>query len=302
MFFKNNERVSGFKAVFSKVLALSLVFAMFAGSAFAMSKPVAASQPQRIVSLSPAATEILFAVGAGDKVVAVDEFSDYPAEAKELPKVGGFDGKTLSIEKILSFEPDFVYITKGMHDFLIEPLEKYGIQYYISTGESVDSVRREINDVGAVAGSPAKAAEAVKVIDDAIAQANKAFEAGGTEGEGETSDISVYYEVWNAPYMSVGGNTFISDVITTAGGKNIFADLADWPSVSEEAIIAGNPDVILIPASSGVTAADVASRAGWSDISAVKNNKVFVVDDNLYSRPSPRIGETISQLSDLLNK
>ena len=102
MFFKNNERVSGFKAVFSKVLALSLVFAMFAGSAFAMSKPVAASQPQRIVSLSPAATEILFAVGAGDKVVAVDEFSDYPAEAKELPKVGGFDGKTLSIEKIQS--------------------------------------------------------------------------------------------------------------------------------------------------------------------------------------------------------
>lgn len=276
-------------------IAVFLVFMSVA--VFAMSKPAAANKPQRIVSLSPAATEILFAVDAGDKVVAVDEFSDYPAEAQTLPKVGGFDGKTLSIEKILSFEPDFVYITKGMHDFLIDSLEKYSIQYYISTGASVDDVRREITEIGTIAGSPAKAKEVVSSIDAAVKAAND-----NITGKAEKGDISVYYEVWNAPFMSIGGNTFISDVITKAGGMNIFAELTDWPSVSQESIIAADPDVILIPASSGVTAESVADREGWADISAVKNNKVFVVDDNLYSRPSPRIGETILQLSQLLNK
>lgn len=277
-----------------KFFAFALVFAVFAGAAFGMAKPASGNEPERIVSLSPAATEILFAVGAGDKVVAVDEFSDYPAEAKDLPKVGGFDGKTLSIEKILSFEPDFVYLTKGMHDFLIEQLDKYGIQYYISTGASVDDVRREITEVGTITGNAPKAKKVIDSIDSAVKEANKKIEKNAD------GDITVYYEVWNSPFMSVGGNTFISDVITKAGGKNIFAELSNWPTVSEEAIIAENPDVILIPASSGVTVEAVADRAGWSDVSAVKNNKVFIVDDNLYSRPSPRIGETIKQLSDLL--
>lgn len=283
------------KKCVGKIAAFAVIFGcLFTGCS--KSKTEAATDtvvPERIVSLSPAATEILFAVGAGDKVVAVDEFSDYPEEVIDLPKIGGFDGKTLSIEKILSFEPDFVYLTDGMHNFLIDSLEKYNIDYYISTGRSVDEVVNEISDLGKITDNEKTAKKVVAGIEKSIKSASKNI----SDSENKPS---VYYEVWNNPYMSIGGDTFISDVIAKAGGKNIFSDLIAWPSVSEESIIAANPDVIIIPISSGITVEDVGGRTGWSDISAVKNNKIFIVDDNLYSRPSPRIGETITQLSELL--
>ena len=96
--------------------------------------------PQSIISLSPASTEILFAVGAQNQIAAVSDLSDYPPETKSLPKVGGFDGKTLSLETILSFKPDFVYLTDGMHNFLIEQLEQNNIKYYISSSSSINDI------------------------------------------------------------------------------------------------------------------------------------------------------------------
>ena len=104
--------------------------------------------PKSIVTLSPAAAEILYAIGAGDQIAAVSEFTDYPPEAASKPVVGGFDGKTLSIETIMSFKPDLVYLTEGMHNFLIATLESNGIAYYISKGDSIASVEQEILDVG----------------------------------------------------------------------------------------------------------------------------------------------------------
>ena len=285
-----------FKKSFGKIAAVAVIFSSLVSGVFAMAKSPSQAEektPQRIISLAPSGTEILFAVGAGDNVVAVDEYSNYPAEAIELPKIGGFDGKTISIEKILSFEPDFLYLSKGMHDFLIPTLQEYGIDYYVSEGTSVEGVMKEIVEIGAICGNDKAVSKALSNIENAILLANEALEA--------KDDIpTVYYEVWTPPYMSIGGNTFISDVIAKAGGLNIFADLNDWPTVSEEAIIAANPSVILLQKSSGTTAESVASRKGWEEIDAVKNNKVFVIDDDIFSRPSPRIGEAITQLVELL--
>ena len=113
--------------------------------------------------------------------------------------------------------------------------------------------------------------------------------------------VKVYYEVWNAPYMSVGTTSFIHDVIVKAGGENIFADLTDaYPMVSEETIISREPAIILIPASSGQEASSVGLRKGWATIPAVKNARVFVIDDNVYTRPGPRIADVVVELSELL--
>ena len=101
--------------------------------------------PKSIVSLSPAATEILFAIGAGSQVTAVSDYTDFPEAAVDLPKVGGFDGKTISMEKILSFKPELVYLTDGMHNFLIDQLNTYAIPYYLSTSESIDDVKKVSN-------------------------------------------------------------------------------------------------------------------------------------------------------------
>ena len=281
-----------FKKALGKIAAFAVVLSCLTSGVFAMAKSPAEEDvvhPQRIISLAPSGTEVLFAIGAGDRVVAVDENSNYPEEAIALPKIGGFDGKTISIEKILSFEPDFLYLSKGMHDFLIPTLEKYGISYYVSEGKSVDGVKKEITDIAVITGNEREASEVVANIDAAIATVVPTENAP-----------TVYYEVWTPPYMSIGGDTFISDVITKAGGKNIFADLVEWPTVSEESIIAANPSVILIPKSSGITVEAVSSRKGWENIDAVKNNKIFIIDDDIFSRPSPRISEAVLELVELL--
>ena len=276
-----------------KIISLFILLA-FTFSAYAK-KPKSSENeyPKAIVALSPSAAEILFAVGAGDQVAAVSEYTDYPAEAAAKPVVGGFDGKTLSIETIMSFKPDLVYLTEGMHNFLISTLESNGIAYYISKGESIASVEQEILDVGKLTGHEK---EAAKVVDGMEKKLKKVTNAAKKSGA-----VKVYYEVWNAPYMSVGTTSFINDVIVKAGGENIFGDLTDaYPMVSEETIISREPAVILIPSSTGMEASAVGLRNGWSDIPAVKNGRIYVVNDNVYTRPGPRIADVVVELADLL--
>lgn len=254
------------------------------------SKVQSESYPQRIISLSPAASEILFAIGAENQIVAVSEFTDYPLEATEKPVVGGFDGKTISVEKILSFEPDFVYLTAGMHDFLIETLNRYEIPFFVSKAASIDDVKNEIFEAGKITGHEKEAQKICSEITKTVKDCKKI-----------DTEISVYYEVWNAPYMTAGNKSFINDLIVSAGGKNIFGTLdSDYPIVSEETIIASKPQVILIPASSGVSAQNVKNRSGWEMIPAVENGNVFIIDDNIFNRPGPRILNALEILSQIL--
>lgn len=277
-----------------KYLSVYFVFLLLVSAIYARKPKAAASgYPKSIVALSPSAAEILFTIGAGDQVSAVSEFTDFPPEAKSKPVVGGFDGKTLSIETIMSFKPDLVYITEGMHNFLIATLEANGIAYYISKGDSIASVETEILEVGKITGHEK---EAAKVVDGMEKKLKKAAKSGAGDAAAK-----VYWEVWNAPYMSAGASSFINDVIKAAGGQNIFSDLPDaYPMVSEESIISRQPAVILIPASTGMAADAVGLRNGWADIPAVKDGRVFVVDDNVYTRPGPRVADVVLELSELL--
>lgn len=249
--------------------------------------------PQRIVSLSPAATEILFAVGAEKQIAARTDLCDFPSECKNLPSVGGFDGKTLSMESILSFRPDFVYLTDGMHNFFIEQLEKYGIRYYLSKSDSIESVKNEILDIAKITGHEKNGKKIVEKIDSAIKSIYHENE----------NHKKVYWEVWNAPYMSAGRTSFINDIIKYSNGENIFSDIEQaYPSVSEETIINRSPDVILIPLSSGITVEMVKARKGWASIPAVKNNQIYLIDDNIFTRAGPRVVESIQTLSKLINE
>ena len=276
-----------------KYLSVFFAFLLLASAIYAR-KPKAAESayPKSIVALSPSAAEILFTIGAGDQVSAVSEFTDYPPEAAAKPVVGGFDGKTLSIETIMSFKPDLVYITEGMHNFLIATLESNGIAYYVSKGDSIASVEKEILEVGKITGHEKEAAKVVDGMEKKLKKAAPAHKGAA---------VKVYWEVWNAPYMSAGAASFINDVIKAAGGENIFADLPDaYPMVSEESIISRQPAVILIPASTGQAASSVGLRNGWAEIPAVKGSKVFVVDDNVYTRPGPRVADVVLELAGLL--
>ncbi len=281
-----------------KKIFLSVVLGIFALSSVLAfgAKDVTASveqnsYPTRIVSLGASATEILFAVGAGEQVVARTDFCNFPPETSAIPSLGGFDGKTFSLESIISYKPDFVVLFAGMHDHLIEPLQKYEIQYFVSDATSIDKVLSEIKEIGKITGHEENAIALVEEIQSSI------------ENLSLISNKTVYWEVWNAPYMTIGGTSFINALITKAGGKNIFADVEQaYPAVNEESIIARNPDVIFIPSDSPVTVEDVKNRSGWKDISAVKTDSIYKIDADITSRAGPRIKDAILLINEFLAK
>ncbi|MCF0242740.1 MAG: cobalamin-binding protein [Treponema sp.] len=248
---------------------------------------------ERIVSLSPAGTEILYAIGAGNKIVARTDFCDYPAEVKAVPSCGGFDGKALSLETIISYKPDFVFGSKGMHDFMEPALSRLGIELYLSETDSILAIYKEIIYLGNKTSCSEQALRLVAELSEGFEKIRKASE--------NKAPLKVYWETWNAPYMSVGGTSFINEVIEIAGGKNIFSFLTQsYPMVSEESVLAGKPDVIIIQSDSPVTVEDVLGRKVWKRIPAVKNRKVYKVPSDVVSRPGPRLLEACELLASLL--
>lgn len=250
----------------------------------------------RIVSLGPSATEILFAIGADKQLVACTDFCDYPAEAKTKASVGGFAANSISLESIISYEPDLVYLFSGMHDSLIKPLQDMGISVYVSKAASVDDVKKEIIEIGTITGHSAEAEDVVKEMNLLLAEArNKSAEA-----KKNGSSPLIYWQVWNDPLMTAGKNSFINDIITLAGGINIFGEEnSDYPIISDEAVIAAKPQFIFISKASdnySVTNNKIMFYAMKKDSGA----SVHYVNDDKFSRPGPRCAEAVQDLTKIL--
>ena len=250
----------------------------------------------RIVSLGPSATEILFAIGADKQLVACTDFCDYPAEAKTKASVGGFAANNISLESIISYEPDLVYLFSGMHDSLIKPLQDMGINVYVSKAASVDDVKKEIIEIGTITGHSAEAEDVVKEMNLLLAEArNKSAEA-----KKNGSSPLIYWQVWDDPLMTAGKNSFINDIITLAGGINIFGEEnSDYPIISDEAVIAAKPQFIFITKASdnySVTNNKIMFYAMKKDSGA----SVHYVNDDKFSRPGPRCAEAVQDLTKIL--
>ena len=253
-------------------------------------KKTASKEVSRIVCLCPSGLEILFATGAQDKIVAKTEQCNYPEEASSIPSAGGFDGSTLSAESILEYKPDFVYGSKGIHDLIASQLEQFGVRVYLSDASSIADVFNEILYISELTGTNKKGSALVQEMKDSLNQSLSI-----------PLNKRVFYELWNSPYMSVGGTSFMNDVLTYAGGINIFAELKDpYPIVSEEAVVARDPEVIVISSMNGISAEEICSRPAWKNVSAVKNKKVFLVDADIFTRPGPRVIEAVKILHEIL--
>lgn len=245
--------------------------------------------PQSIISLGAASTEILYEVGAESQIAAVSSYSDYPEAAKSLPVVGGFDANSISVEAIVGYSPDLVILYKGMHEMFVPTLDELGIPYYMSDVKDINGVIQEISAIATLTGHEDKVSSLEKKYKKALSSIKVK----------KGKQVSVYYEVWYGPTMTCGGESFINGIIEAAGAKNIFGDVKEaYPMVSDEALIAMNPDYIIIPAGNLAYSSleDVANRPGWENLDAVKNGKIIVVDDNLYSRAGPRVFEAIEDL------
>ena len=250
--------------------------------------------PQRIVSLSPAHTEILYALGLGDRVVGTDSFSDFPLEATEKPRVG--NAFTLNLEALAALEPDLVYTT---FEGPVADVERLDIKVmYLFAADDLQGVLDNIVLLGRITDREARARALVADMEgriDAVAGRLASVEEGPR----------LFYEL-DPALFTVGPGSFIGNMLELLKVQNV-AEGADspYPQLSAEVIVERDPEVIVLGdsreyLSTGITVGEVEARPGWSGITAVVEGQVYSFDDSLVSRPGPRIADGIEQLASLL--
>ena len=254
---------------------------------------------RQVVSLAPSNTEILFAAGAGSQVVGRDTLSDYPAQAKSVADVGGSMG-SFDTEAILALHPDLVLAAEINPPELVASLEKLGLRvYYLKNPVTLEGLYANIKTVGSLTGHGTDAAALVAALQARVAAVDARVATA-------TSHPSVYYEIDGTdptkPYTS-GGGTFVDLLIRRAGGVNVFSLLNNpWPQISLEQLLVDDPQIILLGDSAyGETPDKVSARPGWGNLQAVKNMQIFPFDDNLVSRPGPRLVDGLEALARLIH-
>jgi len=244
---------------------------------------------RRVIALSPALTELVFAVGAGDRLAGAVEYSDYPQAARKLPRVG--DALALQIERILSLQPDLILAWKrGNNPRQLERLADLGVPIYYHDVERLEDVASSLERLGLLLGTPADAAAG------AFRQRLERLGRGVASG---VPPVKVFYQVWARPLMTVNGRHVISDLIARCGGSNVFsAEPVLVPQIGIEAVVAAAPEAIIAPAGNGAAAVDrpLAHWRRYGGIPAVANGFLLLVDGDAISRATPRLldaGEAI---------
>jgi iron complex transport system substrate-binding protein len=246
--------------------------------------------PQRIISLAPSNTEILFALGLGDKVVGVTMYCDYPPEAQDKEKVGDYYGP--DIEKIIALQPDLILATDFHRFDLIPALEQQGFAVFAVAPQTLDDVLESIQKIGEITGKEAEASELVKGMKskiEEIEEQTKAFE----------QKPRVFYMTWHDPMWTVGRNTWIDDLITIAGGVNIFSQYFESGAMVEiEWVIFLNPEIIIASEWSYDWALNATELASTS---ASQTGRIYTFDDDLAQRPGPRLVEGLDWFAYLIH-
>jgi len=251
--------------------------------------------PERIISLSPSNTEVIFALDLGDRVVGVTEYCNYPPEALEKDQVGGFS--TPSIEKIVELEPDLV-LASTIHKEEVPRLEELGIPVLVIESSNLDELYTSISLVSEVAGVAMAGEELIGLMQERIEAVEEMV-----RGVAHEDRVRVYYEVYSDPLMSAGRGAFINEIITLAGGINIFGEVDEnYPQVSAEVVAESRPEVILYPDYHGTAdfvMGEMTGRPGWENLPAVQDERVHAVLDDAFARPGPRVVDAVEEAAQI---
>jgi len=259
-----------------------------AGNSVTLARPA-----QRIVSLAPHATEILFAAGAGARVVGVVAHSDWPREARALPNVG--DATALDLERIVALQPDLVVAWPYTMPAQLAALRARGATIFVSDPKTIPGIARDIEALGALAGTEATA--------QATAGALRARRDALVANYAGARPISVFYEVWSDPLQTIGGRHLISEAIALCGGANVFgAQTLPAPTVSIEAVVAAKPEVIVAGSDDGRRPPWLDDWKRWPSVPAVRHGNLFVANGDLLHRSGPRFVEGVEALCAMLDE
>lgn len=239
----------------------------------------------KVVSLSPAMTEIIFALGADENLVGTTTFCDYPEPAKEIYKTGDFSNP--SLERIVGLRPHLVIVNLPEQMRIKKELEKLNIRIFVSSPKTLDDIYNEINKIGQLVGKNKAADSLIGYMKMHI----KKIERSNRQ--------SVYIELSPKPLVTIGAPSYLNELLETVGAENIFANLEkDYPVVAQEEVIKQNPDIII-----ALHPVPMQDRMGWGTITAIKENKVYnYLDPDHLMRPGPRLVDGYNELKKILDE
>lgn len=255
------------------------------------------SEPETIVSTSPSETEILFALGLDEKIKGVSDFDDYPEEATEKEKIGGIVEP--NEEAIITLEPDIVVTGISIGDEAVDKLKELGLPVYKNDATTLEEIMDNILQIGQVMNANDAAKE---VVEKMQADIDNVTEAVADIPEDEKEKVYVEF----SPGWTVGSGEFLDELITTAGGINIAADLQGWNEINEEKVIEADPDVIIYAKDMVDFDTDetldtiIESRDGWDKITAMKEDRLVPVEDNIVTRIGPRVTDALKQFAEAI--
>lgn len=244
-------------------------------------RPVAIQQaPRTIVSLAPSNTEILYALGLGNKLIGVDDYSDYPPEAKSKERVGY---STPNMEKLVALSPDIIFATRIHLKEAVPEMVRRGLTVFVLQPGSLEAVLEGMRTVGKIVDRPQEA-------DAVVAGLQKRIDEVETKTRAVSTRPRVFFEL-TAKLHTAGPGSFANDLIRQAGGTNIAADAkTTWPQLGQEALLAKDPEVIILSDHGvGETPEKVKARPGWSGVSAVKTGRIYDMNPDLTNRAGPRV-------------
>ncbi len=271
--------------------AMLLAPAIFSKQDSLKPKPLT-GKPQRIVSMSPGNTEIVFALGAGDRVVGVTSYSDYPEEAKSKPTIGGYHAP--DVEKIVALSPDIVFAMTDIQAKYIQILKQAGIRVIAVEPKSLPEILTAIDIISEAIGEQERGNKLHRELADQLAEVRRLV--------GSAPLKRTFLEVWDTPLLTVGRQSFIHDLISQAGGINVSADKnVDYTPCDTEQLYAYNPEVYVVLSHSRDDVRSLITNPNLGDIQAVKNNQVFSITDDLLQRPGPRSFTGLVKLAEILH-
>jgi vitamin B12 transport system substrate-binding protein len=258
------------------IMALLLVFVI----ADTYANNTVERRQQRIIALSPHSVELIYLLGAGDRIIATTSFADYPEAAKSIPVIGGYNG--IQIEKALALEPDLIVAWEGGNkaDDLVQ-LERLGLKVYRSQTRNLAGIADEILNLGKLMDLEERAKAEADSFIDRLATI-KAANTG-------KPPVAFFYQLWSEPLRTMAGKSWINEMLTGCGGRNIFDESAgDYPQVSMETVLEREPDAIIIPSHHGHGSGEGDFWQKWPEIPAVKNKHIYYVNGDILHRFSVR--------------
>jgi len=247
----------------------------------------------RVISLAPNLTEIVFAVGAGDSLVGNTTYCDYPAEAKAVTKVG--DSLQPSLERIIALRPQLVLIsTASQLEVFTRQLHDQNIAVFVTDPHDLEGVFRSIEQVGAILGQTEQSSSLVKRLRDRTNAVQQAVQ--------NTKPVRVFYQTSGEPLYTIGKDAFVTDLIRRAGAVSVTADVPGaWPKYSNESALAARPDAIILPTGGSMGAANSTVAEALRNSPAVLAGRVYKINDDHLARPGPRLVDGLEEMARALH-